>query len=282
VISIVLVGADGRMGRAIERAAAEGGTGASGDLAIVARVTEHTAERAAEPAHASGAKRLPMVYEGGSREGGSGAWGEIARSGDVVVEFSTPEGFRATAAICMERRLPLVSGTTGLGPDDERLIDELASRAPVLRAPNFSLGVLALRRALESALADLPEDWDVEIVERHHRGKVDSPSGTALALARDAARLRGWGEDAFRHGRQGRLGVRPERQIGLHALRGGSWVGDHTVLLAGHGETLELRHSAEDRLAFAHGALAAARFVATARPGRYGLEDVLPPARRQG
>ena len=257
------------MGRAIERAA----EGVS-DLAIVARVDEDGAERLAE----AGAKGASAGYE---RMPGA-SLKDAARAGDVVVEFSTPEGFRAVAAHCREARLPLVSGTTGLSPDDDRLLEALAAAAPVLRASNFSLGVIALRRALGAALASLPAGWDIEIVERHHRGKADSPSGTALALARDATRARGWGDDVLRHGREGRPGPRAEREIGMHSVRGGSWVGDHAVLLAGPGESLELRHTADDRLAFAHGALAAARFVATAKPGRYALEDVLSPPGRAG
>ena len=263
MISIVLVGASGRMGQAIERAA-----GDAPDLTVVARVDEHGAFRA----EAVGAKHGVAGYESVP----AARLADVAHPGDVMVEFSTPEGFRVAAEVCRSLRLPLVSGTTGLTAEDERLIGSLAASAPVLRASNFSLGVLALRRALGAALASLPDAWDIEIVERHHRGKVDSPSGTALTLARDAAGARGWGEDVLRHGRQGRSGPRPQREIGVHAVRGGGWVGDHAVLLAGPGESLELRHVADDRLAFAHGALAAARFAAAAKPGRYALEDVLP------
>src|SRR5439155_17957050 len=108
----------------------------------------------------------------------------LIRPGDVVIDFSAPEGLRRAAAACRERRVPLVTGTTGLTTEDERLLDELGRVAPVLRSANFSLGVVALRRALEAALSALPEGWDIEIVERHHRGKADSPSGTALAIAR--------------------------------------------------------------------------------------------------
>jgi 4-hydroxy-tetrahydrodipicolinate reductase len=269
VIGIVLVGASGRMGQAIERAAA-----AEPDVTIAARADERGAFRA----ETVGAKQGGAGYEPVAVRGASLA--DVARPGDVVVEFSTPEGFRAAAQACRAQRLPLVSGTTGLSPDDERLIGQLAAAVPVLRAANFSLGVLALQRALGAALASLPASWDIEIVERHHRAKLDSPSGTALALARDAARARGWGEEALRHGREGRSGPRPQREIGMHAVRGGSWVGEHAVLLAGSGESLELRHVAEDRQAFAHGALASARFVATAKPGRYALADVIPPAGR--
>jgi 4-hydroxy-tetrahydrodipicolinate reductase len=173
----------------------------------------------------------------------------------------------------------MVSGTTGLGPAEEAAVRAAAEKVAVLRAANFSLGVLALRRVLERALESLPEDWDIEIVERHHRRKADSPSGTALLLARAAAARRGLGPAAFRFGREGRTGARPAAEIGIHAVRGGSWVGDHAVLLAGEGEWLELRHVAQDRAAFARGALAAARFVAGAAPGLYDLDSVIPPGR---
>jgi len=261
VISIVLVGADGRMGRAIEAAAAT-----DRDATIAARVDHGGARRADSPDGANAARGLA----------------DVVRDGDVVVDFSAPDGFRAAAEVCRARALPLVTGTTGLGKDDDALLDEVAKRAPVLRSANFSLGVLALRAALRAALDSLPATWDIEIVERHHRAKVDSPSGTALALAQDAARQRGLGEEAFRHGRSGRVGPRQTSEIGLHSVRGGSWIGDHAVLLAGAGESLELRHVAEDRTAFAHGALAAARFLATAPPARYALEDLLQHRGRSG
>jgi 4-hydroxy-tetrahydrodipicolinate reductase len=201
----------------------------------------------------------------------------LLEPGDVVVEFSSPEGAVRSGRACAERGVPLVSGATGLGAEDEAALRAASSRVPVLRAANFSLGVLALRRALEAAVRSLPPSWDIEIIERHHRRKVDSPSGTALMLAREGARLRGLEEKSIRHGRSGRVGARPPDEIGVHAVRGGTWVGDHAVLLAGEGEWIELRHIAEDRAAFAHGALAAARFVARATPGLYTLEDVLSP-----
>ena len=195
-------------------------------------------------------------------------------SGVVVVDFSSPTGLRSVAALCAERGASLVSGTTGLAPDDEAVIAAAARRVPVLRAANFSLGVAALQRALDAALAALPASWDVEIIERHHRRKADSPSGTALALARAVQERRG-AQAALRLGRSGLTGERPAGEIGMHSVRGGTWVGDHSVLLAGDGEWIELRHVAEDRAAFASGALAAARFVAQAKPGLYTLGDLL-------
>ncbi len=254
MIPLVLVGAAGRMGRAVADAAA-----AAGGFELRAAIDRAVPAGAASP-----------------------PWGTdlaaVLRAGDVVVEFSAPAVAAATATLCAERGARLVSGTTGLDAAQEQAMHDAARRTAVLRASNFSVGVLALRRVLASALAALP-GWDVEIVERHHRMKADSPSGTALTLARDALAQRGWPDAALLHGREGKLGARPDQQIGVHAVRGGSWVGDHTVLLAGPGEWLELRHVAQDRAAFAQGALKAARFVADAAPGAYTLEAVLPAGR---
>ena len=257
MIPIVLVGAAGRMGRAVEQAVA----GSSG-FVIKARV-----DRAA------------------SQPAGTAGWtvdaAGVLGAGDVAIEFSDPAACAALATLCAERGAALVSGTTGLDPAQDEAVRSAARRVAVMRGANFSLGVAVLRRALRTALAALPPGWDVEIVERHHRLKADSPSGTALALAADAAAGRGaeGGAPCFGRG-QGRTGPRPAGEIGVHSVRGGTWVGDHTVLLAGEGEWLELRHVAQDRLAFAHGALTAARFVAGAAPGLYTLEDVLAAGSR--
>lgn len=258
MIPIVLVGAAGRMGRAVTDALA-----GADHLGLKARI-----ERPGVVAPA----------DGGAAFGHDPA-AVIAR-GDVVIEFSSPTAAAAVAALCAERGAALVSGTTGLSGMEEEAVRAAAGRVAVVRAANFSLGVLALRRALAAALAAVPESWDVEIVERHHRQKLDAPSGTALRLARDASERRGYPDGAIRDGRSGRSGPRPGREIGVHALRGGTWTGDHAVVLAGAGEWLELRHVAEDRGAFAHGVLAAARFVATAPPGFYTLEDVAGAADR--
>lgn len=251
MIRVVLVGAAGRMGRAVEAAA----LGAV-DVEIGARVD------------------LPANL--GS---GGGVWSadlaSVVGKGDVVVDFSGPDGARVAAAACAAKGAALVTGTTGLNAADETLLRECSRKVAVLRASNFSLGVAALRVALRAALGAVPSGWDVEIVERHHRLKKDSPSGTALTLAADVREARGVAETPLRHGREGLVGPRPAGELGLHSVRGGTWVGDHQVLLAGEGEWLELRHVAQDRSAFAHGALAAVRFVATAPAGWYTLDDVL-------
>jgi 4-hydroxy-tetrahydrodipicolinate reductase len=199
---------------------------------------------------------------------------QVLAPGDVAVEFAGPEGAVLAAAACAAKGAALVSGGTGLTDAQEQAVRSAADSIAILRSANFSLGVLALRRALNAVLSAIPS-WDVEIVERHHRSKQDSPSGTALMLARAAAEQRGYPASSLRHGREGRIGTRPTAEIGVHAVRGGSWVGDHSVLLAGPGEWLELRHVAQDRVAFARGALVAAEFLAKAKPGLYTFEAVL-------
>jgi len=257
MIALVLVGAAGRMGRAVEQAAA-----AASGLTLKACVDRPSS--------------LPAGAAGWTADAAS-----VLAAGDVAIEFASPAACAALAGLCAERGAGLVSGTTGLSAGEDEAVRAAARRVAVVRAANFSLGIAVLRRALRAALEALPPGWDLEVVERHHRMKADSPSGTALAIARDAAQARGQDPEALRFGRErGRTGPRPAGEIAVHAIRGGTWVGDHTVLLAGEGEWLELRHVAQDRLAFAHGALAAARFVATAPPGLYTLEDVLAAGSR--
>jgi 4-hydroxy-tetrahydrodipicolinate reductase len=251
VIELVVVGAAGRMGRAVVETAA-------GDPGF----------------HVKG-----CVDPSGRPEWGSGApWSRdlepVLAAGDVVIEFSGPGGATEAARWCAERGAALVSGATGLSPGQEQALRTASERVAVLRAANFSLGILALRLGLRALLAALP-GWDVEIVERHHRGKKDSPSGTALTLAGDVTAARNLPASSLRHGRVGSVGPRPGPEVGVHAVRGGSWVGDHAVLLAGEGEWVELRHVAQDRTAFARGALAAAGFVARAPIGFYHLDAVM-------
>jgi 4-hydroxy-tetrahydrodipicolinate reductase len=197
---------------------------------------------------------------------------EHARA-DVVIEFSAPSATLALAPIAARYGTALVSGTTGLGDDARAALALAAERIPVLWEPNMSLGVHVLSDLVAKAAAALG-DWDIEIVETHHRAKIDAPSGTALRLAEVAARARA-GESRFVHGRQGMPGARPANDIGMHALRGGDVVGDHEVHFLGGGERLELTHRATSRDVFAHGAVRAARYVAGKAPGLYTLADVV-------
>jgi len=193
---------------------------------------------------------------------------------EVVVDFSLPASLVGLLQAASEAGAAVVSGTTGLGPDQQVALAAAAARVPVLVAPNFSLGVAVLRTLVERAARWLGPGFDAEIVELHHRRKVDAPSGTALSLA---AALESARPDLSErsYGRQGALGRRPDAQLGLSALRGGDVVGEHTVYLMGPGERLELSHRANSRDIFVHGALRAARWLAQQQPGRYELTDLL-------
>lgn len=199
---------------------------------------------------------------------------------DVVVDFSTPDGTARVCEAAHDLRLPAVVGTTGLDPRGRAAVEALAARAPVVLAPNTSAGVHALLRLVVEAARLLGEGYDAEIVEVHHRAKADAPSGTALSLARALAEAAGGSlEDRAVYHREGRMGPRPPGSVGVQAIRGGDVVGEHTVLLLGDGERLELTHRCTDRDVFARGALRAARWVTEPGrvPGLYGMGDVLGP-----
>lgn len=195
----------------------------------------------------------------------------LARVADVLVDFSAPAALPAHLTAAVAAGTALVIGTTGLTPAHHLAIDEAAREIAVLQTGNTSLGVTLLARLVAQAAARL--DWDIEIVEMHHRHKVDAPSGTALLLGEAAAAGRGSPLAEVRV--DGRAGPRREGSIGFAALRGGSVTGDHRVVLAGPGERIELAHVAEDRATFAHGAVRAALWLAGRAPGRYAMADVL-------
>ncbi len=263
-LPIVLVGAAGRMGR---------------ELAALVRDDEGLAldaalEAAGSPAlgaplcDAKNRTAPPVVAELGRWDPASSA------AGAVVVDFSSPAGLRVLVERLARRPLPLVCGTTGLARDDERLLDELARRAPVLWAPNLSVGVAAARAAAAMLARALGEGFDVEIAEIHHGAKKDAPSGTALALARAVREARGEaGEPVLDRTTRGR--PREKGGVGIAAMRGGAVVGDHTVYFLGEDERVELVHRASNRRVFARGALRAARWLAGRGAGRYGVDDVL-------
>lgn len=205
----------------------------------------------------------------------AGAW---LREADVVVDFSAPELLGRLLEMHGEALSgrALVVGTTGLGAEEERLLAEAAGRTAVLVAANFSVGVNLLLALAEAAASALGDDYDVEIVEAHHRRKADAPSGTALALGEAVARGRGVELASVRvDGRSGRPGARPRGEVAFHALRGGDIVGEHRVMLIGEREQVELGHVARDRALFAEGALRAAKWMAGRGAGRYTMRDVL-------
>lgn len=200
----------------------------------------------------------------------------LAHACDVIVDFTSPAALAANLDAAIEAKTPIVVGTTGLAPEHHRAIDAAARDVAVLQAANTSLGVNLLAALVEQAAAKLGDDWDIEIVEMHHRHKVDAPSGTALMLGEAAAK--GRGIDLARRsarGRDGITGARKAGDIGFAALRGGSVAGDHLVVLAAEGERIELGHRAETREIFARGAVRAAAWLAGKTPARYSMRDVL-------
>ncbi len=195
---------------------------------------------------------------------------------DVVIDFSHADATKTICAAFVAQRKPAVIGTTGHSPEQLAMINEAAAVIPIVLAANFSIGVNALFWLTRHAAALLGHGFDVEIIETHHRLKKDAPSGTAKQLARLLCEARALApETDVTHGRSGMIGERPAKQIGMHAIRAGDVVGEHTVLFAGAGERLELTHKASSRDTFAIGALRAAAWVA-GRPARlYSMQDVL-------
>ena len=194
---------------------------------------------------------------------------------DIAIDFSQPHATRANLAACRAARKPLLVGTTGFELTEAEL-EAAASDIPLLIAPNTSLGVALLAELVRRAARTLPPEFDIEIIEAHHRMKRDAPSGTALALARAAGEGRGLAPAQAQAGASaGRLGPRRQGDIGFAVVRGGDIVGEHTVLFAGPGEELRLSHHAGDRAIFARGALRAALWLLGQPPGRYGMNDIV-------
>lgn len=200
----------------------------------------------------------------------------LAGRADVLVDFSAPAALEANLGAATGAGIPIVIGTTGLEAHHHKAIDEAAKVVPVLQTGNTSLGVTLLAHLVQEAASRLGADWDIEIVEMHHRRKVDAPSGTALLLGEAAAAGRGIALGKNREsGRDGHTGARAQGAIGFAALRGGTVAGDHSVIFAGDEERLTLSHNAENRMIFARGAVKAASWLIGREPGRYGMEEVL-------
>ena len=253
---VVIIGAAGRMGRELCRAALE-----------------------TEGLELAGGTVEPGAPELGSDLGalcGAGTAGVSAtedppEDAEVLIEFTTPQ---ATVEHLSYAR-PHVIGTTGLSAEQQARVEEAARGVPVVLAPNMSVGVNLLREVVRELAAKLGDDYDLEVVEAHHRDKKDAPSGTSLFLARAAAEGRGLDlDEAAVYGREG-VSPRKEGEIGIHALRGGAVVGEHKLVFYSGGEEVEVVHRALSRRTFADGALRAARFAAEAAPGLYSMRDVL-------
>jgi 4-hydroxy-tetrahydrodipicolinate reductase len=257
---LVVSGASGRMGGALARLARSGG-----GWSVVGGVGRR------DSAEAGARDLFPAIVEAPDAA-------PLIAASSVLVDFSAPDLLRDILQFHGEALAgrPVVVGTTGLGDEVRALLDRQAERSPVLVAANFSVGVNVLLALAERAARALGDDYEIEIVEAHHRRKADAPSGTALALGEAVARARGVElQDVRRDGRSGRPGERPAAEIGFHSVRGGDVVGDHQLLFLNDLEIVELKHRATDRSLFAAGALRAASWLIGRPPGRYTLIDVL-------
>lgn len=195
---------------------------------------------------------------------------------DVLVDFSLPEPSIDALRICLDRQVAMVIGTTGYSAEQQAEIDAAAQTISIVQAPNYSAGVNLTLELLRTAARALGDTVDIEVIEAHHRHKVDAPSGTALRMGEVLADATGRDlDDCAVYARQGNTGARERQTIGFQTIRGGDIVGEHTVLFAGDGERLEITHKASSRQTFAGGAMRAAAWAAKQAPGRYGMHDVL-------
>ncbi|HXC01079.1 MAG TPA: 4-hydroxy-tetrahydrodipicolinate reductase [Opitutaceae bacterium] len=238
-LTILLNGAKGRMGHAITAAAAE----------------------------------LGLVI-GAATDTGDDAASGLARC-DAIIDFSSPPATGQLLELAVAQHKPIVIGTTGHTAEEKKKLLALAARVPCVWAGNFSVGVNLLFALTQEAARVLDSDYDAEVIEMHHRFKKDAPSGTAARLLEIILEERKLTAKALRHGRSGITGERPPGEVGVHSLRGGDVVGDHTVIFAALGERLELTHKASDRGIFARGALRAAQWVVKQPAGVYDMQDVL-------
>jgi 4-hydroxy-tetrahydrodipicolinate reductase len=262
-LPIAVAGASGRMGRMlIEAVLAAPDCRLSGalDLAGTAAIGHDAAAFLGRPS------AVPVSSD--LRQGLSGA--------RVLIDFTRPEGTLAHLAVCRELGVAAVIGTTGFTPPQKAEVAAIATKIPIVMAPNMSVGVNVVFRLLDVAARALAQGYDIEIVEAHHRHKVDAPSGTALRMGEVVAAA--LGRDLARcavYAREGVTGERDPSTIGFAAVRGGDIVGDHTVLFAGTGERIEITHRAASRATYAQGSLRAARFLSDKRRGLYDMHDVL-------
>jgi 4-hydroxy-tetrahydrodipicolinate reductase len=255
MLNVAVAGASGRMGRMlIEAVAADSRACLSGALD----------QPGTQAAPLPGGVRVTADL----RAGLAGA--------DVLIDFTRPEGTLAHLAACRELGVKMVIGTTGFSPEQKAQIGAAAQHIGIVFAPNMSVGVNVVLKLLEAAAATLGPEYDAEVLEIHHRHKIDAPSGTALAMGEAVARGRGItleGHGVFT--RHGHTGERRRGDIGFATLRGGDVVGEHTVVFAGTGERIEIAHKSSSRANYAEGSLRAAHFLKSRSPGLYGMADVL-------
>jgi 4-hydroxy-tetrahydrodipicolinate reductase len=265
MLRCVICGAAGRMGKRLVTLACE-----NVDLEVVGAV-----EHPESPAIGQDVGELAGVGRIGVPIGAELA--DVLSGADVVISFvNIAAACILQGSVCAEAGVPMIVGSTGFTDDEETQFGATVAGIPVVKASNFSVGISVLLSLVENASELLGDGFDIEIIESHHTKKKDAPSGTAISLAQAAADGRNWSlDETARHGREGLVGERPQKEIGMHAVRAGDIVGHHTVLFGGAGETLELVHRAQSRDTFAAGALRAAAWVVGQEPGVYDMRSVL-------
>lgn len=262
-LNIAVAGSTGRMGRAIMETIAE-----VPDLRLSAALEQSDSPYLSQDAGSLSGTALGVTI--------SSNYATTLAGSDVLIDFTRPAGTLSHLAVCRKLGVRMVIGTTGFTPEEKEIIRDAAKDIAIVFAPNMSVGVNLLFKLLEVATKALPEGYDIEIIEAHHRHKVDAPSGTALHMGEVIARTLGKElEKVAIYGREGNTGERSADTIGFSTIRGGDIVGDHTALFAGTGERLEITHKASSRKTFAAGALHAARFLATQKSGLFDMQDVL-------
>jgi 4-hydroxy-tetrahydrodipicolinate reductase len=261
-IRIALSGAAGRMGRMITTLAA------ADDRCMIVAATD----RPGSPMLGQDIGTMNQLQVSGVVVSDDAA-ALFAAKPDVIIDFTTPAATLSLAAMAASHQVAMVIGTTGLSAEDGKQLSDLASDIPVVWCANTSVGVTLLGRLVEQVAAKLVDDWDIEIVESHHKHKIDAPSGTALALGQAAAKGRNVDLDAVMS--LDRTGARQDGDIGFAVMRGGDVAGEHSVIFYGQSERLELTHRATDRVIFGRGALRAASWIAQQKAGLYAMDDVL-------
>ena len=262
-VRVAVAGASGRMGQMLIQALAD-----ADDLVLSGALDVPNSPAIGQDAFAFAGRHSGVTVNADLRSGLSGA--------QVLIDFTRPEGTMAHLALCRELGVNAVIGTTGFSTEQKAQIDEHARHIAIMMAPNMSVGVNVVLRLLDVAARALNEGYDIEIIEAHHRHKVDAPSGTALKMGEVVAAALGRDlKDCAVYAREGVTGERDPSTIGFATIRGGDIVGDHTVLFAGTGERIEITHRSSSRATYAQGSLRAARFLAGRTNGLFGMNDVL-------
>lgn len=265
-VRVAVSGASGRMGRMLIEAIDQ-----ADDMVLAGALDRPDSPTLGQDAAAFLGKASGVAITADLHEGLKGA--------DVLIDFTRPEGTLAHLAACAELGVKAVIGTTGFSPEQKAEITAFAARTALVMAPNMSVGVNVVMRLLDVAARALNEGYDIEIIEAHHRHKVDAPSGTALQMGQVVAKALGRSlEECAVYGREGVTGARDPSTIGFATIRGGDVIGDHTVLFAGTGERIEISHKSSSRAGYAQGSLRAARFLSRHAKGLFDMNDVLGTA----